>query len=343
MAITDTDIADLVTTTLRDLGRNKFQQIAQSLQDYEMMGKWLTKEKIVFDSGIGIQKTLMLKTGGAAQHVGLFEEDEVNIVDLLTQLQVPWRRATTNWAFERRELLENKGKALIVNIMKPRRAAAMIDLAETLEASCWGTAPTAADKKEPWGVQTWIVKNSSEGFNGGLPSDHTTMANVNISTYPNFKNYTNSYTSVTKADLIKKLRKAHRKIKFKSPVTIQDFRGSGGDRYRLYVNESTISDIEDLGEAQNENLGRDIASMDGQMVFRRHPILWVPQLDAQTDNPVYMLDHSCFHVVVLSGDYLRESGVQQAPKQHNVFQTFVDLSYNFCCVDRRRNAVLHVA
>ena len=42
-----------------------------------------------------------------------------------------------------------------------------------------------------------------------------------------------------------------------------------------YVNEDTMSSLEDLGEAQNENLGRDIASMDGQIIFRRVPIIWV--------------------------------------------------------------------
>ena len=104
-----------------------------------------------------------------------------------------------------------------------------------------------------------------------------------------------------------------------------------------------MSNMEDIGEASNENLGRDLASMDGTMTFRNHPVIWVPELDGQTNAPVYMVDHSTFYPVVLKGDFLRESKSTQAPSQHNVYQYFVDLTYNYLCVDRRRNAVFTTA
>ena len=214
---------------------------------------------------------------------------------------------------------------------------------EELEDRAWAAAPSTTDKILPFSIQYWIVENATTGFNGGLPGSHTTVGGVNLNDSPTFKNYTDLYTNVTKSDLIKKLRTAHRKVRFVSPVTVEDYRGGIGDRYRLYVNESTISDIEDLGEGQNENLGRDIATMDGTVTFRRHPIIWVPKLDARTDNPVYLIDHSTFYPVCLKGDYLRESEAQKAPNQHNVYQIFVDLTYNYLCVDRRRNAVLSTA
>ena len=117
--------------------------------------------------------------------------------------------------------------------------------------------------------------------------------------------------------------------------------------------------MEDIGEAQNENLGRDLASVeagagadigsvDMQLVFRRHPIIWVPQLDdtsvyTAATNPVYAIDHSTFYPVVLKGDYLREGDAEKVPNQHNVFRVFVDLSYNYMCIDRRRNALFATA
>ena len=108
-----------------------------------------------------------------------------------------------------------------------------------------------------------------------------------------------------------------------------------------YVNEDTMSSFEDLGEAQNENLGRDIASMDGQIIFRRVPIIWVPKLDEDTTDPVYMIDHSTFYPVVLKGDYLRESDPKESAEAHNAYSIHVDLTYNYVCLDRRRNAVLY--
>lgn len=336
--LADKEIEDLVTGTLDDLGRNKFSQIAQQLQEYEVMGKWLKKDKVIFDSGIGIQRTLMTKLPGAARHLGLYEKDEVNVIDLLEKLNIPWRHATTNWAFERRETLINRGKALILNIIKPRRIGAMINLTEELETKGWAS-PGVSNDTDPYGLPYYVVKNASTGFNGGAPSGHTTVAGINPTNTPAFKNYTAQYTDVTKADLIKKMRTGHRKIGWKSPVTIQEYRGKRGQNMRLYVNETTISNLEDLGEQQNENLGRDLASMDGTMTFRKHPIMWVPELDSDSQDPVYYIDHQTFYPVVLRGDYLRESGVKQKDDQHNVFVVHVDLSYNYLCLDRRRNAV----
>lgn len=340
--LTALDIADLVATTLYDLGPNRFQNIAQNLQYYEVFSKWFKKDKIQFDSGIGIQRTLMSKFDAtAARHVGLMATDQVNIPDVIDQLQVPWRHVETNWGLiYQTDILMNRGKSMILNVVKPRRAAALLALVEELEDKAWATAPSTTDKVLPYGIQYWIVENATTGFNGGAPGSHTTVGGVSLTDSPNFKNYTATYTSISKDDLIKKMRTAHRKVRFKSPTSDPDYRGGVGDRYRIYVNETTISGIEDLGEAQNENLGRDVATMDGQMVFHGVPIIWVPKLDARTDDPVYLIDHSTFYPVVLKGDYLRETEARQAPNQRNLFQVFVSLSYNYVNLDRRRNAVL---
>lgn len=128
-----------------------------------------------------------------------------------------------------------------------------------------------------------------------------------------------------------------------SPIDVTDFRKGRGQNYRIYVNEATISSMEDIGEAQNENLGRDLASMDETMTFRKHPIIFTAKLDADSTNPVYMLDFSQIYPVVLAGDVFRETGPNQAPNQHNVRNVFIDLSWNLVCYDRRRQAVLNTA
>lgn len=342
MELTDSQIKDLMLGTLNELGRGRFTQIAQELQEYEVMSNLLKKEKVIFDSGKGIQRTIMTKVGGTFRHVGLHSQDEVNISDLLDKINITWKHGTAYWAWERREMLENRGKALIVNIIKPRRAAAMIDIAQGMEEAFFA-APDPSDKLVPYGIKYWIVKNSTLGFNGGNPTGFGNCAGIDSDEVPAWKNYTGEYTDISKLDLVKKLRKAHRKTNWKSPVTIQDFRGPMGQKRRLYVNEETLSDIEDLGEAQNENLGRDIASMDDQIVFKKHPIVWVPYLDDDSTNPVYMIDRSTFYPVILKGDYMRETEPEKAPKQHNTFVIYVDITYNYLCIDRRRNAVFSLA
>ena len=339
--LTAKGIADLVAGTLDELGRMRFQQIAQSLVDYEVFSHWFKRDRVSFDHGIGIQRTLMSRLGsGAAKHVGLLDTDSVNIADVIDTLNVPWRHAQTSWAFIYQETLMNRGASMIFNVIKPRRADALLQLVEELENKAW-SSPSTTNSTDPYGIPYWIVTNATTGFNGGYPGSHTDVGGVSTTDSPNFKNYTFQYVTRNKSDLIKKLRTAHRKTGFKSPITIQDYRGTTGQRFRLYANEETISDIEDIGESQNENLGRDVAWADGTITFRNHPFIWVPKLDEDSTDPIYGIDHSTFYPVCLEGDYLRESEADKAPNQHNTYQVFVDLSYNFLCLDRRRNFVCY--
>ena len=339
----DKEIVDLTTSTLDDLGPPRFSQIAQDFSRYEVMGKWFKRDKVVFDTGVGIQRLVMNVLPDSAKHVGLYEIDNVNVQDLLAKLTIPWRHATTNWAYERREVLMNRGKALVVNVIEPRRAGALIKLASVLENKGWAAPTSSSDELDPFGLPYWITANATTGFNGAAPSGHTAVGGITPSSTNGWQNYTAQYTNITKGDAIKKLRTAHRKINWISPVTIKDLRGSLGQQLRVYVNETVISDIEDLGEEQNDNLGADVASMDGTMVFRKHPIVYVPKLDDSTKKPFYLVDHKTFMPVVLKGDFLRETRPEKAAGQHNVFVVHVDITYNYLCIDRRRNARLEIA
>lgn len=338
----DIDIADMLTTTLYDLGRGRFHQIAQELQEYIVLPRLLRKGRIrIQASGVGIKETLMTSIGGTARWVGLLEEDAINFNDLLDTMTVNWCRLTDNMAWERRMLLENRGEARINNVIKPQRVAMMLRIADALEEGFFA-APDSTDIKKPWGIKYWMVKNSSTGFNGGLPSGFSTVAGVNLTDSPTFKNYTFQYTNVTKSDLIKKLRTAHRKCRWRSPYKTAGMESEFGERRQLFMNETTISAIEEVGEAQNENLGRDIASMDDQIVFKKHPLVYVPYLDADTSYPIYMTDTDTIIPFILKGDYLRETDAKVSPRQHNTFEVHVDLSINFIMTNRRANCVCYI-
>ena len=339
MSLTDANIEDMLTTTLHDLGRNRFHQIAQDLVEYVALPRLLRKGNVrMQSSGIGIKETLMTRTGGSARWVGLNEEDAVAFQDVLDQLTVVWVRLTDNMTWERRMLLENRGEARINNVIKPQRVAMMLRIADALEQGFFG-APDASDTKKPWGLKYWMVKNATTGFNGGLPSGFSTVGGVNLTDSPTFKNYTFQYSNISKADLIKSMRTAHRKTRWRSPFKTTEMVSEFGDRRQIFVNETTLSAIEDVGEAQNENLGRDIASMDDRIVFKRHPFVYVPYLDDDATNPFYMTDLETIKPIVLKGDFLRESDAKRSPKQHNTFEVHIDLSVNFVMTNRRANVV----
>ena len=58
--VTPQDVADLVQSILPDLDRMNWEQIAQNLQDYEMMSHWLKDDKITFNDGLYIKKIHLL-------------------------------------------------------------------------------------------------------------------------------------------------------------------------------------------------------------------------------------------------------------------------------------------
>lgn len=341
--VTAAEIADLITSTLKNLGPPKIRQIAQDLTEYEMASKWFKKSKVVFDSGTGVKETLMFKYSDTARHVGLYEQDTLVIEPLLSNIEIGWVHLTNHYGFERRELLMNRGESKIVNMVSARRGACQLGLITQIEDTVW-TLRDPSDAKLPNGLPYYIVKNATEGFNGGNPSGFSTCVGIDSTTQTKWRNYTGTYGVVSKEDLIRKMRKARRLTKFRSPETLKDFREDGGQKWRIYVNEATIDALEMLGEQQNDNLGRDLHKMDEQMTFGGNPIVYVPKLDEDTTNPIYAINHDTFYPIALKGDWFNETEAKPLTGiQHNVFRVDMDLTYNLFCVDRRRNFVLYKA
>lgn len=338
-ALTATQLGDLVQTTLRDLGRLRFTEIATSLQDHTAMSNLLRKNRIELTSGYGIQFDVKVSQSGAAANVGLGASDDVNIVDTMTQGNADWRNTTTNYALIGQEVAMNREPSRIVNLVQSRRIDAMISLAELMESNFWGPPVALTDNLTPWGVNTWIVKNATEGFNGTVPSGYTTIGGLNPTTYPNWCNWTAQYTAPSKDDLVRKMRKAATFVNFKPPVTgIPTF--NTGDSYGYYSNYGVIGPMEEILESQNDNLGNDIASKDGDVIFRKVPIMWVPKLEADTTNPVYGIQWGEFKTFILEGWWLKETAVPIYPGQHTMSAQFIDSTYNWVCKNRRRNFVI---
>lgn len=337
------DIGDIVATTRAEDGPLRFQQIAQNLPFYEVFSRWFKRDKVMFSSGYQIQRTLMTKLNSAsAKHVGFLEPDAVNIIDVLETMSVDWVHALTSWGLVyQTDVLMNSGKDLILNIIKPRRIASLLGLVEDIEGLAWGASPALVDTVNPWAIKYWVVYSGTTGHTGGAPSGHTTKGGINPTTTPNFKNYSiAAYTDVGDEDLVKSMRTAFRACRFVSPIAHPDYRGQIRDRYRIYCNEETISAFEDVVRSHNSNLGKDLAMFDGAAYIAGYPIIYIAQLnDDSTSDPVYGIDHSTFYPVCLKGDYLRESGPDQAKDQHNAWNNFVDLTYNFLNVDPRRSFV----
>lgn len=338
MALQASNIGDLVTTTLSELGRLKFTDLMSDYNKTIVLRRLMKKNKMTFDSGKSVSFNVITDTGDNAVFVGLYATDNVDVKNVMTTGDVPWRHITWAWAMDRREATMNASPAKIVDLIKTRRIAEFGGAIIKFEQAFW-RCPAASNDLNPYGLPYWVTKNATEGFNGGAPSGYTTVGGINPTTYPRWKNWTAQYSTVSKDDLIRKMRKAMHYTDFET-LTGDVPEYNAGDDYACYSNYTVVQTLEEILEAQNENLGNDIAPMDGKVMFRGIPIQPVKELDGDTTNPVYGINWGEFFTMGLKGEWMRETQIPVQPGQHTVSATFTDCSFNWITRNRRRHFVI---
>ena len=346
MPLTEEDLPDLIIGTLKNFGDRKPTQIAAQYQQYTF-SEVLKKDKMKIGHGTAINEKVVVSTGGAARRTGLGQKDNVNIGAVLQEINVPFRRYDTHAAHEIREMLENRDESQLADIIKVRDDMAMLDLWELLEEDYWSTPADSNDKEKMWGVPFWIQKAKTGyatdepfGFLGGNPGGFSGGAGgLDVATYPNWRNGCFKYTDISHSDFSEAMCDTFRHINFKSPVSEKGYMSSTGRRYRIFTNARVLRRLETLMKGSNDNLGADFAKYMNQVVFKGLMIQWVPLLDSDTDDPVYMVDTDVMYPVVLRGDDFRRSKPRPAADQHNVMVQFIDLSVNTVCRNRRQCAV----
>ena len=368
MSISASDLGDLITTTQRELGELKYTDLSTDVQFYTALSRLFQESQVSYEAGPSIQWNLMTSNSGAAHQTGLFAVDNINISDVMATADIPWKHTTVNYAIERREIAMNRDPRRIVDLVKVRRNDAMISLTDHLEGQFWGK-PANDASLDMNGVDYWISDNNNAtpaanagtfGFNGGVPAGFTTVAGINPTDVPRWQNglgyfksldvenpvgqMTDSNDSGLPNDIgiAKVMKEAYVKCDFK-PIPKAPYPSYNGtpDKWGIYCNYETYSGLEVMASRLNDKIvSSDVASDAGAISFRGVPITYVPKLDAVTVPKVYMLQWGAFRSVLLSGEYMKETGPDTAPNQHTVFTTHVDCTMNMQCVDRRRNAIL---
>lgn len=338
-------IADLVAMTLPQLGKLKFTDLMSNYQNTIVLKRCMKKGKITFESGSAVDFNAITDTNHSAHMVGIGEVDIVNIPNLMIKGEVPWRHCTWNWGHDRRILAMNREPSRIVDLIQTQRIAAFGDAVIMFEIQGW-SCPAVTDTKSAYGIPYWVVKSNTaatqannNGFNGTVPSGYTVVGNINPTTYPRWANYATQYTSLTKDDFVRKARRMRYYTDW-MPLVDEIPTYNVGDDYGQYCNYATLATLEELLEAQNDDLGNDVASMDGKALFGTKPVTPVRQLDLDTTNPFYMLNWGEFHAMGLKGEWMYETVIPVVPGQHTVSQTHTDCTFNFFCRNRRRNGVI---
>jgi len=344
MSLAFSQIADAVLLTQNKLiKRGAFVDMQTDIMDHVAVREMWKDKKTVFDGGENWEFEVQMDHNHSARAVGLYETDGSSLHDTMVKGEVPPRHVNAHYIYDLREKAFQRGGTAIVNYIKTKYVAMMVSFYEYLEETLWSKPTNSTDVKTPYGLTYWVVKNATEGFNGGNPSGFTSgRGGISSSTYSRYKNYTGTYAGaagISKTDLIRKMRRAHRKTKFRSPVShsVPDLKMGNG----IYVGDTVIGYIEEVLESQNMNLGNDVASKDGKATFKSTPLTYAPYLDNDTQNPIYMLDWRKLSIGVMAGWESNMTPPYRLGDKHLVRRVDLDATLNMLGTDPRMQSVFY--
>lgn len=345
-AVQAENIADMVVTSLNNFGKNRWTDLSYDIQEHVAWSQLLRKKKIQFEDGLQHEFQLMTNDSGQAENVELYQELTVGTPDVMKKGLIPMRHTNTKWAYDVREKEFQRGQAMVNSIVKVRRHSSIMSLIKLVESNFWSKPTDSTDEKTPWGIRMSIVHsdaNTSPALAGGNPAGFGSgYAGVDSATYDQWQNWDTTYEELTHSDGISKIREMLVKSVFMAPVAYPGYQ-QGPPSRTINVNYRSLQALEDAARVQNDQLGFDVASTDGKTTFRRIPLTYVPQLDADATDPILGIDWSYLYPVFLAGFWMKEHAPLQSPNNPNVYRCHVDLSWNMKNVDRRRHWIAQKA
>lgn len=353
MGININRATDLLMATLGHYEKDRFQ-LTLDHQTYEVLNQWFKKGKTLYDGGDRAEFYIQLKDSNNASHTRLYDTDNVNVAQVMTQGTQNWTHAKTAWAFDVRELAMNKGnRTRIYNMLRSRVAAAYKDLADLLEESAWKTPTSATDDLNPCGIFGWLTQgtNAQTGdFDGYNPNYWTTSdsdfyaggINCTSSVSTKWANYYADHDDALDHSLLKLMSRAIRKTGFQTPIVAGKALDpeSGYSNFRIYTNDEVLSELEDLAIKSDDRVGADLGKYSGAVTYKNIPLRYVDILDtAKTyvygGNPIVGVNHNHFYPIVLSDNNFRITRPTPRSGSHNVLEGFVDVTYAYVCDNRR--------
>lgn len=355
MGVKNSDLVDLIETTLPDLPKQYFE-VTWTNQDYEAT-RIYQQDRMEVDGGTSIKRKLMLNPTGNARYRRLFDTDEPAVGDVMYEIDVPWTQIGTHYSWDKVEILRNKNSAKgFIRLLETRRIDGLWSLADLIEERFWKTPDSSSDDRNPYGVPYYInmldADSTTAGFNGQTirfqnGTTSTTCAGLDASSQTKWKNYAATYTKVDNG-LLKTFRTAFLKTKFRAPININDPSQPRNAAKRIYADADTVVSLQELADAKDDmHRGKEVLGNirmnDGSLVMLNGlPVIYINQLDGVTDTvtstataPIYCIDFTKFIPYVQDGYWMEESEPMTDRGQHTTFTIFLDGSHNNLCTNRR--------
>lgn len=356
MSVKNSDLVDLLATTLPDLPEQYFEVMWDN-NDWEFCRIYQT-ERMEVDGGTTIKRKVMLDDTGNARYRRAFDVDEPAIGDVMQTIEVPWTQIGTHYSWEKLELLRQKNSAkAFIRLLETRRIDGLWSLAKLIEDRAWKTPNSATDDLNPYGVPYYInmlnADSTTAGFNGYTiryqdGSTGTSCAGLDASTYTEWRNYAATYSKVNN-ELLRTFRTAFMSTKFRAPIFVNDPAQKRNAAKRIYTNLTTAVQLAELADMRDDmHKGKDVLGNirvddTGLVYINRLPVVHISQLDGVTDpvtsdetDPIYCADFEKFIPYIQDEYWMEEGEPMMDRRQHTTFTVFLDGSHNNLCTNRRQ-------
>lgn len=327
--------------------------VLQDLHEYPVMNQWFAKNKVQFQAGTAITHNVMIDDNGTFTMTQPYKKDTTSVKDVMAKMEIPWRLSNAYYIIEYTEINRNRKPEQLVSILKERRAACELSIADGLESKAWLAPATTTDAEEPYGIPYHFPPITSAQVAASSGGDHIGQnplaedgnafddwcgIDTSTSEYARVRSYcdvwTNSSGQITEQD-VQRIVKMHRHLRFRVPIIATQWQAEAFTNFQGYCGEDLLDAMDIKARANNDSLGADLGRYAGSVVVKGTPVSWVEKLDAETTYPFFFINHKHFFPFVMKGDYFREFGPYQHPDYHRVTRTDVDLQFNFGVRNRR--------
>lgn len=341
-----------IELTIAKYDKGDWINITQKYQDYEFVSRVFKQNKVPEEGGSSLKWELQVDNTRNARYSTTYDQDRSQVKNIMKSASVEWSKQLTNYTYDIDEpQLQGANATQILDVIETKEEDMYQGWFDFMEEAMWTCPVAGAAPQELYGIPYWVVQNSSAGFNGGLPSGYSDVAGINVTTYPRWKNYTATYTlttGVTRQDLVEKILAAMRKTRFRAPAP-NSKADTGPPNFQMYTRYDVLAALKFLQEQRNDNLGRDVGWMDGELVIKKVMLTDVPALDGGDDGtgpaidatyPVYGINWRYMKFVFLRGRNQVRTPPTAVAGAHTVRMVNVDNWAQYKCRNRRAHFVI---
>ncbi len=344
-----------IELTLKKYQKKRFINLTNQYHRNEFFERFMSSSKVPEQGGAALAWKAQVSRINNTRLTQLYDQDRSNIANGMKEASVKWSMQTTNYSYDINEpMLQGGNETQIVNILTVKESEMYEGWSDFMFEKMWLCPAVGSDPQDLFGIPYWLTKNSSAtpGFNGGVPSGYSDVAGISPTTYPNWKNWTYTYTlnTYTRTDIVRRTVEAMNMCYFAPPPKVEGG-APGKPRWQLYTTWAVNEALEELAEQRNDNLKKELGFMPGGGVtILGVPLTWCDALDGgrgratlgpavDTTNPIYGVDWSQLDFKFLAGKNSVRTGPDKVAGAHTQRIVFVDNTAQFQYMRRDRGFV----